>query len=220
MERLTAGQIEWASACRMHPGETVSGDVCWIDETPGVVRMAVSDGLGHGPEAEAASIQAVAALAASKSDDVATVLRECHAQIGETRGVALSMARLDGQSLTWAGVGNVACLLARCMERAWVAAEVLVTARGVLGKRLPAMVTRTVSLRPGDVLVMATDGVREGFQHELPPLDNLQRGADEILRRHGTGSDDGLVVLLRWKQASPTACNPEAGPDASAAPVD
>jgi hypothetical protein len=50
---------------------------------------------------------------------------------------------------------------------------------------------------PGDLLVLATDGIRAGFAQGLALGDPPQQIADGILARHLKGNDDALVLVAR-----------------------
>ena len=69
---------------------------------------------------------------------------------------------------------------------------------GIVGYRLPELRTSTQSIRPSDLLVFATDGISAGFTKDLPPGDAPQRLADLILERHFKGTDDALVLVVRY----------------------
>src|SRR3989442_542063 len=47
-------------------------------------------------------------------------------------------------------------------------------------------------------LIFATDGIREGFADGLSPEAAPQHLADQILARHGKGTDDALVLVARY----------------------
>ena len=120
-----------------------------------------------------------------------------------TRGVALCLAQVDAVAgtVTWIGVGNVSCLIARSEGHRGVPVHNLLPARGVVGRRLPRLAERTVPIVTGEVLIMTTDGVDAHFQFDLPKLESLQGAADDILRRFSSGADDALVVMMRYRGA-------------------
>ena len=199
MDRVKTGRIECAVAERTCPGEALSGDGWQADEIGDVMRVTVVDGLGHGPAAAQAAARALELVHSCPGEPLLEVLVRCHAGLLETRGVALAVADLDpvARTVTWAGVGNVTCLLARERATRPVLAHAMLPARGVLGRRLPPLTPRTVPVLAGDVVILATDGVAPDFSHELPPLDSLQPAAAAILRGFATAEDDALVVALR-----------------------
>lgn len=203
MDGLKSRIVEHAAAVRTYPGESVSGDAWSLEESPGVVRAALADGLGHGPEAAAAAQRALTLVRAGGSEDVTSVMKRCHAGLQPTRGAALTLVHLDTvtDTLTWLGVGNVNCVLARAEGQSGVLLHSVVPARGVLGRRLPPLTAREYPITAGDILILTSDGIDAHFQHRLPALVPLQPAADDILSRFGNGNDDALVVLLRYRGA-------------------
>jgi len=70
---------------------------------------------------------------------------------------------------------------------------------GVVGVHLPALAAAIVPIMRGDTLILATDGVRSDFLHEiLPYRDPPQAVADRILARFGRITDDALVLVARY----------------------
>jgi serine/threonine protein phosphatase PrpC len=117
----------------------------------------------------------------------------------------MSLATLDARSasLDWCGVGNVESALFRATPGAGRAREALVCPGGVVGDRLPAAKVTTLPLRPRDVLVMATDGIREDFSDSLDLTGDVQLISDTIFARYAKGSDDALVLVARYLGADP-----------------
>jgi hypothetical protein len=101
--------------------------------------------------------------------------------------------------MTWISVGNVAGLLLHVNDAGTLEREHIVTRNGVVGHRLPPLRSTTLGLHRGDLLVFATDGIREGFQTDVRPDARPQDTADRILARHGKSTDDALVLVARWK---------------------
>lgn len=178
-----------------------SGDLHVVFGVPQGALVAVIDGLGHGPEAACAARLAKAALEGDARRPLAEIVRGCHEALRGTRGVVLSAAVIDvfTSSSSWVGVGNVEGVLLR--EGRSVAA--IVPRGGVLGHRLPELRIVSVPLVPDDVLILATDGIRSGFLEGLDLSASAQQIADTILRLHGRGSDDALVLCLRYFGGAP-----------------
>jgi len=70
----------------------------------------------------------------------------------------------------------------------------------VIGGRLPPLVTETIPLGTGDVLIFATDGVHPDFTEHVDMSDSPQHIAEQILARCGKESDDALVVVARYEE--------------------
>jgi hypothetical protein len=56
----------------------------------------------------------------------------------------------------------------------------------------------TLDLTPGDVLVLATDGIAAGFADSLDVSGSAQAITDRIMARHWLATDDALVVAVRY----------------------
>jgi phosphoserine phosphatase RsbX len=199
---MKTAHIEWSVAASPMPGETESGDRYWAHATAGGMLFAVMDGLGHGPEAAAASDLAIATLERYTGDPVIELLLRCHEALRETRGVAMSLAAFDTEHamLTWIGVGNVEGSILH--RDAQIPCDGLLLRNGVVGNHLPPLRSASLALRPGDILIMATDGV--AAERELRVLDgDLDAVAKGILARGGKGTDDALVLVARYRGTQP-----------------
>jgi hypothetical protein len=92
------------------PGEDVCGDSWSVDDNAAARTLIVADGLGHGPDAAEAAVQAMRVFHRHKDHQVATILEYVHGGLRATRGAAVSVARFDkiNESVCFAGLGNVA----------------------------------------------------------------------------------------------------------------
>lgn len=187
--------LDWAWAGSALEAE--SGDLHVVAEFPGGVLVAVIDGLGHGVEAAASANAAAGILAAAAGAPLETLMERCHEALRRARGAVMSLARFEGPSMTWAGVGNVEGVLLRG-EGGRARREAIPLRGGILGYQLPSVRAATVPIAPGDTLILATDGIRSGFGDGLPARATPRALADGILARHARGSDDALVLVARW----------------------
>lgn len=201
MEAVRTGPIEWAVAEFVRPGQTESGDQHLAMEIPGGAIVGVIDGLGHGAEAANASKTAVRSIERHAGEPAIRLMRECHQSLVGLRGAVMSVASINAteETMTWLGVGNVEGLLLRANPAAIPSRELLLLRAGVVGVHLPALTGSIVPVAPGDTLIFATDGIRSEFLDEIrthretPPM-----LADRILRRYGRGTDDALVLVVRY----------------------
>ncbi|MGH8262147.1 MAG: SpoIIE family protein phosphatase [Steroidobacterales bacterium] len=191
--------LEWSAATAAMPGETESGDrhvVCTV--TDGAL-FAVLDGLGHGAQAACAANVATTALKRHAESPLTTIMAYCHESLRSTRGITMSLAAINTRlnSMTWVGVGNVEGLLRRAKPRS--PDEKLLLRNGVVGAHLPFVQPMLTTLAPGDVLMFTTDGIAHDSVHALPMLGELQGIADTALARGNKGTDDALVLLVRYR---------------------
>jgi phosphoserine phosphatase RsbX len=60
-----------------------------------------------------------------------------------------------------------------------------------------------LGMRPGDVLVLATDGVDAGFADSLELSGSSQTISERILADHWKPPDDALVIVVRYLGVRP-----------------
>jgi phosphoserine phosphatase RsbX len=200
------GPIEWAANSRPRPGESVCGDrMIAVDVDGTAALIGVLDGLGHGTEAAEAASCGVDVLRAARAEPLDVLVQRCHRALSGTRGVAMTLARIDFRTdtLSWAGIGNVAADL---VAKHPAGVEVRSSARlagGIVGYRIPeALTPQEVPIRPGDLLVITSDGVVEDHLDDIDFAASSLAIADQILRRHAKDSDDALVLAARHRGVS------------------
>ena len=194
MEGKTPPLVEWTVAIRSLASE--SGDQYLVSRTgDGGVLVAVVDGLGHGPEAASAANTAIAVLEAGQERELGARFLRCHERLRDTRGVVLSLGLFATGSLTWLGVGNVDGVLLRSR---FGAPEQLLVRGGVVGRRLPSLELSRLTVARGDTLILATDGVDHGFAGDPGITFTAPPSAERILADHGKGTDDALVLVVRY----------------------
>jgi negative regulator of sigma-B (phosphoserine phosphatase) len=200
------GPIEWAANSRPRPGESVCGDrMIAVDVDGTAALIGVLDGLGHGTEAAEAASCGVDVLRAARAEPLDVLVQRCHRALSGTRGVAMTLVRIDFRTdtLSWAGIGNVAADL---VAKHPAGVEVRSSARlagGIVGYRIPeALTPQEVPIRPGDLLVITSDGVVEDHLDDIDFAASSLAIADQILRRHAKDSDDALVLAARHRGVS------------------
>jgi len=180
-------------------GESRSGDLAVFAPYDGGALVATIDGLGHGDAAADAAEAAAVQFRAHPGDPPDLLLKRCHDSLRSTRGVVATLAWFDlaAGELTWTGVGNVEGRLVRA-GRQGDATDSPTLFGGVLGWSLPAVRLVRTPLRRGDCVVMATDGVAADFGSSLQPGVPAPEQAQRVLESHARGSDDALVVAVRY----------------------
>lgn len=177
-----------------------SGDLSAVVPASYGLLLAVSDGLGHGYNAALASRIAIGTLEAHCERPLDWLLDHCHDALTGTRGVAMCLAALHVRdaTMTWVSIGNVEGVQLRSGQKPAPEREHVMMRSGVIGHRMPPLRLTTVALQRGDLLIFATDGVREGFDKLADFRAHPQEIADAILTRYGKTTDDALVLVGRW----------------------
>src|ERR1043166_832932 len=197
---ISRSLISWGVAWRELPGQSICGDVHLVKPLADGVLLAVVDGLGHGNEATAVAKTAAGVLGRHAGEARPALVKRCHEALTGTRGVVMTVATLrssDGK-LTWLGVGNVEAVLVRPDKHAKGSSERALLHSGIVGYQLPALRSSTTALTPGDMLVFATDGIDAGFTEGGMRNDSPQQIADRVLKRYFKGTDDALVLVVRY----------------------
>lgn len=185
----------------VHALERRSGDRAVVAEYDGGALVAAIDGLGHGDAAAEAADAAAQVLEAAAQSPLEDLLTACHEALDGTRGAVMTLCRFDAgdQTLSWVGVGNVEGRLLRAgVPAAAGGTNAPVLFGGVVGHLLPTVRSSVQELQPGDVVVLASDGVKSDFAAELAPSGPVQRIAESVLEQSARGGDDALVVVVRW----------------------
>ncbi len=204
--RASSGSIapwaEWAWTSEPLSGEPECADRALVVARPGGLLAAVVDGLGHGALAVEAATKAIETIAAHAAASIPEVLAATHAALAGTRGAVMTLATLDGPNamLAWAGVGDVEAVL---HPAAGTRRQTALLLPGVIGDRIPRVREHAVALGAGDVLVLATDGLRHAFMEEPVLADPPAALAERILTRHARRTDDALALVVRY--AGPSA---------------
>ena len=180
-------------------GEGRSGDLAVFVPTSRGALTCVIDGLGHGPEAADAAELCANVVRRFAEAPAPELMAACHEALAETRGVVMTAAwfDLERSRLSWAGVGNVDARLVRAGPDP--REDVALVFGGVLGYRMPNVRTATMRLERGDVLVMITDGIDGAISPSLAGGGAAQTMAERIFAMHGKGTDDALVVVVRYR---------------------
>ena len=191
--------IDWAWAGAPFDGSE-SGDLHVVALLPHGALLAVIDGLGHGPEAALAAREAAAVLRANAERPVLDLIERCHERLRKTRGAVMSLVSLDTRSATidCCGVGNVEGVLFRAHTGSGRKRETIPLRGGVVGYRLPVTKVSTQEVSAGDVLILVSDGIQSSFSDKIELDSQPQLIADAILAQCAKGSDDALVLVVRY----------------------
>lgn len=179
-------------------GERACGDA-WAAWSAGeLTSLFMSDGLGHGGEAAAASAAAVHAFQRHAERAAADVIAAVHDALRTTRGAAVALAALDQRhgSLRFCGLGNISATIVPPEGRE----QHLVSAAGIAGHVMRRVQEFSYPWLPGSILIMHSDGVSTRWDlAKYPGL--LRRRADVIAgvlyRDHRRLRDDASVVVTR-----------------------
>jgi phosphoserine phosphatase RsbX len=204
-ERAPWTPFDWGVTMKSRRGEATSGDLGVVTLLPEGALVAAIDGLGHGREAARAAAAAANVIKQTPTRDLVPLVQRCHAALKPTRGAAISLAFVSTSrsTITWLGVGNVEGRLLSGDPVVTRPKGSLALGRGIPGHQLPPLRTATLEITPGDVLVLATDGIAAVFADSLDISGSARTICERVLTEHRELRDDALVVAVRYLGARP-----------------
>lgn len=178
-------------------GEDVCGDAWAIDLNGATTTLFLADGLGHGPGAAEAAVEAVRLFRRFGGHQVSTLLDYIHGGLRSTRGAAVSMARYDPllQQVTFGGIGNVAGVLVSRNEL-----RRMVAMPGTAGYNVRKIQTFQYPFESG-LVILCSDGIRTSWTLDRYP--NLETAhptliAAVLYRDFGRRRDDATILVGKW----------------------
>ncbi|MCK4235830.1 MAG: SpoIIE family protein phosphatase, partial [Candidatus Krumholzibacteria bacterium] len=182
---------------RPFPGHNANGDSYFISDENDDLLVAVADGLGHGPDAEAASKEAIEYIRNNRRKELDRIFPEIHEKLRKTRGAALTVVHLSclDRSLAHTGIGNIEI---RMFPRDH---SMPVPQAGVLGVgTLPRIKVATFPFPKNGTLVMFSDGVSGRWDlDEKPELLRLHTTtlSHLLIRDYARPNNDATVVTVK-----------------------
>jgi anti-sigma regulatory factor (Ser/Thr protein kinase) len=179
-------------------GEVQCGDGWAVWSAGELTSVFMCDGLGHGPQAAAATEVALATFRRHAERSAGDVIGYVHKALQSTRGAAIAVAELDHRqnSLRFCGIGNIAAVIVQPNG----VPRHLVSLSGIAGHIVRRVQPFTYEWPLGSLLVMHSDGI--GTRWSLASSNGLaSRRADVIaavlFRDHRRPRDDASVVVAR-----------------------
>jgi serine phosphatase RsbU (regulator of sigma subunit) len=162
------------------------------------VTVMVADGLGHGPEAQMASQEAIRILHSNRTLAPGELLERTHQALRSSRGAAVAVARIDqvNQTVVFAGVGNISGQIYAGAQ----ARQHMVSVNGTAGHHSQKIREFTYAWPTNGMLVMHSDGLstQTGLEtHAGLALRDASLIAGVLYRDFSRGNDDATVVVAK-----------------------
>jgi anti-sigma regulatory factor (Ser/Thr protein kinase) len=189
--------FESGVVCLPRAGETECGDAWAIGHSGERIVLIVADGLGHGPDAAAASREAIRVFQKSLALPPADLLVELHAALRSTRGAAVAIASLEPSNrvIRYAGVGNIAAAIVTGNET-----RSMVSHNGTVGHEVRKIQEFQYAWPSDALVIMQSDGLQTHWRLDrYPGLIGRDPGviAGILYRDFTRGRDDVTVLALR-----------------------
>lgn len=149
-------------------GETVCGDDYNYSLRGNILKLALSDGLGHGKDAHIASVKTTQIFMESLSVAPDEQIRQIHAGSRKTRGAVMYTMHLDihNKQLMYCGVGNIAAKIV-----SGGTTKSCVSYNGIVGHIVPGTLNNhTITWNKQDLLVVHSDGLSGRWELQKYPF--------------------------------------------------
>ena len=189
---------------RPHPRETMCGDMAMIARKEGRLRVAIADGLGHGPQAREAADVTTRWLRASAKESLEEAVLVAHENTAATRGSTLGIAELDlkTQTVTATTIGNVRVGIYQNTGRVWSPCgtdAVLGHGRGSFHGKLEIRVEK-FQLPPGGLLILFSDGLSSQLRLPLSRPQALEEHPDPHDRGHQNDPHQRAALFEQFRE--------------------
>jgi len=178
-------------------GEEVCGDSWSVAIGAEETTLLVADGLGHGPEAAEASVEAVRLFHRFIGHRAPVLLDYIHGGLRATRGAAVSVARFQPGSgkIIYAGVGNIAGVVFAGGEL-----RRMVSMPGTAGHNARKIQAFEYPFTAG-LVILHSDGIASSWT--LEPYPNIAARhptliAAVLYRDLTRNRDDATVLVAKW----------------------
>lgn len=189
--------IQYGAICVPIAGEEECGDAWAITTDQECVTILVADGLGHGPDAAAASGAAVHTLKSKGNLTPTALINAMHQSLRTTRGAALAIGqfRYSTGNLNFSGIGNIGACIVEAEAR-----KQLVSHNGTVGHIMRKVQEFTAPWPREALYIMCSDGITT--QWDLNPYPGLMSChpaiiAGIIYRDFSRVRDDATVVVVK-----------------------
>jgi anti-sigma regulatory factor (Ser/Thr protein kinase) len=188
---------EVGTACCAMPGEQVCGDAWAFRRYPTGGVLMVADGLGHGPDAAAASQEAVRVMREAHVSSPTRLAENIHRALARTRGAAIGIAdiAIDPARVVFAGIGNISArIIAGGVSRQ------LVSHYGTAGVTAPRIAEFHYPITLPAIVLLHSDGILSSWQmDDYAGLEQQHASimAGVVCRDFRRGRDDAAVAVAR-----------------------
>jgi anti-sigma regulatory factor (Ser/Thr protein kinase) len=187
----------WGGISIAKEGEDVCGDAWSVSDVGGARTLLVADGLGHGPDAAEASVEAIRLFHRYNGHSVANLIDYVHGGLRATRGAAVSIARFDApaKKIVFSGIGNVAGMTVTATET-----KRMVSMAGTAGFNVRKIQAFDYPFERG-LVILYSDGLTSSWTVErYTNLVNLHPSliAAILYRDFSRRRDDATVLVAKW----------------------
>lgn len=192
--------VEWAVGRRTKSTEQLSSITSVVKSTPTGFLVAVIDATQDGKDGKAAANAAAEVFEGFTHHSLVDLFNRADRCAKETGGCSISATIFNTSyhTATWFGVGNIQGYLHHRSPTADPRYRWLKLSQGFVGDNQFSIREITHPVRSGDLLVLATSGIRAEFAGALPIEGKPRLVADTLLHQFAREDDDALMLVTRY----------------------
>jgi anti-sigma regulatory factor (Ser/Thr protein kinase) len=179
-------------------GEVLCGDGWTVSRKSFEYKLIALDGLGHGPEANKASVKATNEFLTINQATPAETIRILHEKINKTRGAVGMVMHFNSLTnmISYAGLGNISARIIGFDKN-----KNCISYNGIIGHTIPNTVhTNQTTLQYNETLIIHSDGLKSRWElNHLPNILNHDGSviAGAIYKDFSRNTDDLLIIVLK-----------------------
>jgi anti-sigma regulatory factor (Ser/Thr protein kinase) len=194
----TQSSIEVGAVSVPLKGEMLCGDSWCVHESERGFRALVTDGLGHGPEANHASLVALDTFSENPNTDTVQLVTRIHERLRRTRGAAIFMLSSSDEKIEFAGAGNIRAVVLNQENT-----KTLISQNGTAGVQIGTIKPLEEPWDGEGYVILHSDGIHSRWDlATYPGLYGRHPSliAAVINRDCSRNTDDSTVVVIRRAQ--------------------
>jgi hypothetical protein len=192
--------VEWAVGKRAKDVDQLSSLTAVVKSTPSGFLIAVIDATQDGKPGNFAARAAAEIFDGYTHHSLVDLFNRADRCAKETGGCSISAAIFNTSyhTATWFGVGNVQGYLQHRSPAANPRYSWLKLQQGFVGDNQFQIRESTQPVKFGDVVILATSGIRPEFSGALPIEGKPRVVADSLLASFAREDDDALMLVTRY----------------------
>lgn len=192
--------VEWAVGRRAKDVDQLSSLTSVVKSTPSGFLIAVIDATQDGKSGNLAAKAAAEIFEGFTHHSLVDLFNRADRLAKDTGGCSISATIFNTSyhTATWFGVGNVQGYLHHRSPSASPRYKWLKLQQGFVGDNHFQIRENTQPVKYGDVLILATAGIREQFAGALPIEGKPRVVADSLLASFAREGEDALMLVTRY----------------------
>ncbi len=197
-DRAQRSPLQLGAVCIPISGERECGDQWQVQVAGERTRIALVDGLGHGPDAAQAALAAIRVIEQTGQSAPAMVLERTHQAIAASRGAAMAVCDIEpagAKPVIFCGTGNIAgVVIGREGQRS------MISLYGIVGHQQRKTQEFSYPWSADSLLVMHSDGLQTRWSLDpYPGLRSRHPGviAAILMRDFSRNRDDLCIVVAK-----------------------